>query len=252
MIQTKGTVAHFTKLKHLKNILKNKKIKLSPVVNFDDPREKSLGWISTLGYGEGPDLDQWNIARSLKNKAGTQINILCTCDNEEKIAGYCPIESSHYGKPRIWSQYGDNFKGFCVIFNKENLENQLQKKIKQPKHIISDKVSYYESLHQVCSSVDIEYGSGINLENINIFDMLNYNRMMHSIYFKKSIDWKDECEFRWLVFSEKCEPIFISIEDCIEAVVLGVEFPYDKFEEAKRYCNILNIPCSVMSYDHPR
>ena len=250
MINDENTVAHYTKLENLEKILKEKNIRFSFVKKFDDPRERSLGWISTLGYGHEIDLNEWTYAQKLKDNAGSQINIFCTCSrSNNNIPGSCPIESSSYGKPRMWSQYGGNSKGFCIVFDREKLNKQITQ---NTKYLISGHVTYHDWLHMVNGGSTIEYGQGIDLKNVDIFDLLNNNMMLQSIYFKKSIDWKDENEFRWLLFSEEAKPVYVSIDNCVASVVLGCDFPVDKMDIASTYCKSLNCQCYILQYDHPK
>ena len=250
MINEDEVVAHYTRLEFLDKILGNKTIKLSPVSNFDDPRENSLGWIFTEGIGDS--IEGWGIADRLKKSAGSKINILCTCTKAEHTPGDCPIESAPYGKPRMWSQYGDNSKGFCIVLNQERFKLRLKQLAEKPEYFITDKVEYVEWLHIVGGGSSIEYGDGLELNEDRLFSILNNNNMLHSIFYKKSIDWRDECEHRWLLFSDDDKPIFVSIEDCVEGIVLGCEFPPDKFDEIREYCSHLNCSCFKLSYEHPK
>ena len=252
MIIEEGNVAHYSRQHHLKNILDRQEIILSPVGKLADPREGSLEWIYTLGYGDGPDHREREYAEDLKKGIGTKLRIFCTASKKKLQSGGCPIETSMYGRPRMWSQYGDNSEGFCVIFNKERLNSRIDDLVTQPEHLISGEVQYYEWLHLVNGSSTIEYGQNIHLRHKNVFEIINQNRMLHSIYMKKSIDWRDECEFRWLVYNELTEPLVVSIGQTVEAVVLGCKFPTERFNEAKKYSERLSSPCYVLDYQHPK
>ena len=48
-----GMVAHYSKLSNLANILHDGKVRLGAVADMADPREASLEWIQTTGYGHG-------------------------------------------------------------------------------------------------------------------------------------------------------------------------------------------------------
>jgi hypothetical protein len=152
----------------------------------------------------------------------------------------------------MWSQYGDDSKGFCIVFDKERLNFKINGLAEKTDYLISGRVEYYEWLHLIGGGATIEYGQNINLSDSDVFEIINYNRMLHSIYLKKSIDWRDECEFRWLLFSNESNPLFVSIVDTVEAVVLGCGFPIDKYEKAREYCDSLNCPCYILQYQHPQ
>jgi hypothetical protein len=248
-INEKGNVAHYTKLNNVANILHDKQIKFSSIENLDDPRESSLGWLDTIGYGDGKG---WENAHKLKQDVGSQLKIFCTAGESQSPEGSDILETSIYGRPRMWSQYGDNSKGFCVILNKEKLSKEISILVKGSKNRISGSVNYYEWLHMVSGGSCIEYGDGIDLDEIDILDIINKNEMLSSIFLKKSSDWAEEAEFRWLLFVEDKREIFISIQDAIEAVVLGWKFPQNQVSQVKAYCNSLNCPCYLLTYQHPK
>ena len=248
-IDESGNVAHYAPLCHLANILSDQKIKLSFIKNLSDPRESSLGWLETVGYG-GSTTD-WKQAERIKNDIGSQLKIFCTADQHERSGSADKIEASIYGRPRMWSQYADNSKGFCLILDKEELTKEMKRVVKKPEHLLTGRVDYYDWLHLVGGGSSIEYGDRIDLSKLDVFNIIDKNRMLKSIFFKKSIDWVGEQERRWLVFHEEKNEIFISIKSSIKAVVLGSEFPINQISQAKMYCKDLGCPCFMLGYHHP-
>ena len=81
---------------------------------------------------------------------------------------------------------------------------------------------------------------------------MNDNQMVRSVYLKKSVDWQHEREFRWLLFNETAEPVFVSIRNSIKAVVLGWKFPQNQVSQAKMYCAELGCECWAIEYHHPK
>jgi hypothetical protein len=253
MIDEIGRVAHYSSLKNLANILHDKRIKLGNVASLADPRESSLSWIETIGIGHESCPDDLFRASKLKNSVGERLRIFCTASVKDALQrGGCPIESSIYGRPRMWSQYGENSKGFCVVLNHNELNQRMSDLVENPNHLLSGRVSYFDWVHSVQGSIEIEYGNGVKSPKKNLFGIINQNEMLRSIYFKKSIDWVNEEEFRWLLFSESKEPIYVSIENAVEAVVLGCEFPWNQRSQAKHYCEDLGCSGYRLEYQHPR
>lgn len=218
-----------------------------------DPRESSLGWIETVGIGREPCPELKHSADQLIKSVGDRLRIFCAVSvEEEHQPGVCPIESSIYGRPRMWSQYGDNSKGFCVVLNQNELTKTMDALVEKPNHLLSGRVFYYDWVHSVHGGIEIEYGPVVKPQENNLFEIINENEMLRSIYFKKSIDWIHENEFRWLFFSESKETIYVSIENSVKAVVLGCEFPPNQFSQAKAYCEYLGCSCYVLKYQHPQ
>jgi hypothetical protein len=253
MIDDKENVAHYSRAVHLEKILKEKCVRFGPVSELNDPRESSLGWIDTCGYGHEVNNKKWKEASDLKESIGKNLRLFCTTHIGEDVSNIIDtIESKTYGKPRMWAQYGDNSKGFCVILNKNNLTREIQLQTKNQAHIISGEIEYFDWLSLVGGSATIEYGEGIRLVKDGVFDLINSNQMLKSLYFKKSFDWKAEAEFRWLIYSESEKDILVPIHNAIKAVVLGWKFPTSRYQEVKDYCSTLGCSCFILDYQHPK
>ena len=251
MIEQTDCVAHYSKLKHVANILHDKKLLIGPVCNFADPRESSMDWLDTEGIGDGYDLDKRRAAEEMKRKAGCQVRLLCTAAPQKHVPGNDPTEEAIYGRPRMWAQYGDESRGFCVVLDREALNNELQKVAKRDEYLISGNVQYFDQLHRVGGSSTIQYGSDLDPRDSDIFEVMNENSMLRSTFFKKSIDWKHENEHRWLLFAQTEKEVYVSIEDSIKAVVLGSRFPPNEVSRVKDYCPEIGNPCFRLEYWHP-
>ena len=252
-INEKVCVAHYSKLEHVANILHDQRLLIGSVCNFGDPRESKMGWFKSVCNSWDLDWNNEQKAREIIRKAGLQVRLLCTAAPKNAVSpGSSPIEEAIYGRPRMWDQYGDHARGFCIVLDKEALHKELQKVAKKDEYLISGKVDYYEWLHNVEGGAMIDYSPGDDLSNLDIFEVMNRNRMLKSIYFKKSIDWKEECEYRWLLFDSTEKPIYVSIENSIKAVVLGSKFPANQFSQVKAYCQELGIPYYLLIYRHPQ
>jgi Protein of unknown function (DUF2971) len=252
MIDEDGNVAHYSRLEHLANILHDKQIKPSTVASLADPRESSLDWIESEGIGPDISQEDKDSFKNLKLSVGEQLRIFCTARMKENSQqGSCPIESSIYGRPRMWSQYGENSRGFCVVLNIDELSQRMETFVKQREHLLSGSVSYFDWIHLVNGGSTIQYGS-LKQPEKSLFEKINDNEMLQSIYFKKSIDWEHENEYRWLLYSESKEPICVPIVDAVKAVVLGCKFPQNQRSQAQMYCKDLGCPCYILEYQHPR
>ena len=253
MIEQTDRVAHYSRLEHVANILHDKKLLIGPVYNCADPREASMGWLDTEGIGYGPDSDKQRTAKEMICRVGRQVRLLCTMASSEPVSqASCSIEESIYCRPRMWAQYGDQSRGFCVVLNREALNNRLLQVVERDDYLISAKVKYFPWLEMVGGDTTIPYGPEQDPRDIDIFELMNENGMLQSIYFKKSIDWKEECEYRWLVFARTEKPVYVSIENSIEAVVLGSHFPLNQVSQVKAYCREIDCRCFCVQYLHPK
>jgi hypothetical protein len=253
MIEEAGLVAHYSKEKHLDKILDDGKILIGPVCGLDDPRESDMGWVDTEGIGHNFDADNWKSANKLRENLGRQLRLFCTAMPRQAALGACLTETSIYGRPRMWSQYGDKFKGFCVIFDQARLHQAIKSALDPTDLVIDGPIDYYDWLHMVNSGSTIQFGDSLRPNENEIFSIINDNNMLHSVYFKKGADWSEEIEYRWLVFSANPEQgLLVDIRDAIHSVVLGSRFPAEKYEEVKGYCRNLKCSCYALSYSHPK
>lgn len=255
-IEEKDCVAHYSKLKHVANILNDKRLLIGSVCNFGDPRESYMGWLDSLGYGWELDRNNEKKAKEIIRKAGRQIRILCTVAHQmqkpsSELSSH--IENVIYGRPRMWDQYGDHARGFSIVLDKKALQDELQKVAEKEKYLISGRVEYLDWLDKIIGDgVMIEHSPGKDLSNLDIFEKMNENCKLKNLYFRKSIDWEGENEYRWLLFAPTEDPIFVSIKNSIKAVVLGANFPDNQFSQVKVYCQELGIPCYYLDFKHPK
>ncbi len=147
--------------------------------------------------------------------------------------------------------FADNHKGFCIILDRDEINKSI-KLFPEITVIDTCSVDYYGWLHEVQSEISIQHGGSDDLMNIKTLDLIKENDMTKSILFKKDKDWENESEYRWLVYSEKEEDIFIPIEKSIKAVVLGANFPTNQISQAQSYCKDLRCACYLLEYRHPK
>lgn len=249
------TVAHYTKLEHVADILYDKRLLLSPVKNLADPREIPENWIITGGIGELHKASQL-LAERILSDAKHQIRLLCTLRDEKKHEHDSDmksvIEDASYSRPRMWAQYGDKSKGFCVVLDRKLLDNEVNEVVQKTEHMLSEKVTYPSHLGKG-GGVEIEHGPDHDPTVPDIFETLNKNNNLDSIYFRKARDWEHEYEHRWLLYDPKLEPIYVPIggEGVVKAVVLGCNFPCNQISQVQLYCKDLNCRLFGLVYTHP-
>jgi hypothetical protein len=253
MIEEIGLVSHYSTANSLNKILENGTIRFGSVCDLEDPRESDMSWVEIEEIGHTCDAESWRDANMLKKNLSRQLRLFCTAMSREFSNGACPIETSIYGRPRMWSQYGEKFKGGCLIFDQAKLDQAIKSSLDLKKDlVIHDSIKYCDWLHMVGGGATIQIGGKLKTSEDNILNIINHNSMLHSIYFKKGIDWSEEIEYRWLIFSASFEQKMVNIKDSIHSVVLGSKFPVDKYEGIEAYCKNLSCSCYALSYSHPQ
>ena len=148
-----------------KNLL-NKSICFTPFSSLNDPFEAIGRFLDKRSEEE----KEWekslgiNLSECIDKRISSDINKLC----EEDYRVFCCTYD--YKNAMMWANYANQNKGFCVGYNKDDII----------------RISYLAS--------DIEYS-----EKKPIIDIQNQNsqdEMLKEIMFNKSLNWREEKEFR--------------------------------------------------------
>lgn len=246
----KKYVVHYTKLTRLiENILPKNEIKISNVCNTNDPYESARDWLDAENVSM--DIESLNdnrkLTKKIQEKLSKNIKIFCTTHTEDTMSSQ--ISSNHiYCRPRMWSQYGDNHKGACLIFDKDELDECL--KIFNTQHIMSGKVEYPEYMDFIINdyyNLGLQDMNSILNNSEESFDLINRNFYLHSRFFKKHFDWKDENEYRWLIYLNNENDIYVDFKKSLKAIVLGCNInpAYYALFQGNKY----DIPIYGLSFD---
>lgn len=246
LINENDLVAHYTeRCKAMKFIFAKQQIKLSSLKGTNDPYETKQGWLNereslpTTGWESGVyENDNFNsreFARKhseLQNIIRTQIKILCVTENTDKHY------LRNYLRPRMWAQYGGNHKGFCLLFNRRKLCSQIKKRDQFYYDTDAFPVDYDKWHCQFSPTSSVELGHDKVDEYLADAELFFQDlRSMNIMYYlkRKHPDWRDEKEYRWVVFSKSAaDDFFVEYGDALEAIVLGCEFFIESFSAQER------------------
>jgi hypothetical protein len=192
------------------HILDKMELRLSPLENMNDPMEYKKPLFTYFSYGY-PKYD-----RELLEKAKIRLNDLKL--RECKIACFCSnLKNSHKGylRSRMWSQYGDNHKGVCLVFSKESIQSVIDCSYK------FEEVDYINKPFPL-QDYDIEYGLLNHIGVKKYFDDF-FEKKYKKIFFTKVTDYRDESEFRLLKRVKNKNIIFayINFRSCLKGVIIG-------------------------------
>ena len=250
-------VAHYTGFESGRKILTSNALRLGRVERLCDPREYTFGWIeidSSVETGVSPleIVEHDNEINNAKERFQKNCRILCTCT---RIAGehtFCPIEASAYGRPRMWAQYGEKGEGLCLVLDRNKVQMALEKNAEHPRYLLEGEVAYYPWLSQVDGGASLPSDPDMDWATVNVFDLVNENGMIRSTLFMKSIDWRDESEYRWLLYSEESGDVSLALDQCLVGIVLGPNIQNrSHIETVLSYCRRFQRPCHRLFYRDP-
>ena len=128
-----------------------------------------------------------------------------------------PLEYYGFLKPRMWDQYGDNYKGVCLALSLSGL--------KKKSDFVHDKIKYisYNELQFNHFSININdlIESGFDSYNRKLFNKLKL------VLFRKHQDYRGECEYRFCSFS-KNDYDFIDIKNSIVGIIISEKYISDE------------------------
>jgi len=232
-------VCHYTRATTaLERILYDGRLRLGNLNSTNDPLESQL---RIFDYNNNPKskYDVIGIVRSfayLKN-----IKVLCTsCHNNPlwEIGNQQYLDNvpaSGLGHSAMWAHYSDNHKGICILFDGKTLDKNIRDKVKDNGRIRCGFIKYdYEA-----SILPIE---GDSSQPLSLFNNYKANLLC------KSPEWKTEHEFRWLVYDEEKDDLFVSIENAIKGVVVGWGFHQTYIPSLIKLCEKFHIPAGQIDW----
>ena len=221
LFNNKDMIFHYTKLETaLEYILKNKQLLFTKYKDSKDPHESrnrkfSLTTSETITWSQFDKLIKINkdINKTIQNR----LRITCFCMNKENYPGYF--------HSRMWSQYADNHRGVCLAFSKKELQKAVKKQFNS-EFTKYEKVIYFP--HK-----DIRFDRMYNLQASTInYTNSNHNTIMKHLntnykylFFKKHWDYRDEAEYRIIVYDIDSKYEYLDISDCLVGIILGHKFP---------------------------
>ena len=232
-------IFHFTKSANFESIFKNQTLLLNNSENTTDPIENK--W-----YFE--DVDTGHYVNSLMRK---NVRFCCFCKPFLEI-GDNKIPA--YALSRMWNQYGGNYDGCCIGFNREKLEKLLKKQYPSSYRIgdiIYDLplnpefgVSSIHTFKTTSSTLKVfEDGNGKYKQwDDSMAKELYLSTDMFGFLFRKAFDYRDENEIRFSIYDSNEYPRLIhDINSAIEIIIFGYKvdpikaFEYDLQTQATVY-----------------
>lgn len=231
-------VYHYTKIQIATDyILKNRSLKIGSFTKTNDPKEVKE-WKFNLGTNEHRDLGKYNmneLSAQLSKELKEKTKVLCFSKDREPLSGdhLKDIFNRGYCKPRMWVQYAENHTGVCLVFDKECLNEVLKKKFNRQYYIFSGGVTYVDR------SIIRNLGEGeytINVDQLERLGMKKYAKahirtFYNRYFFEKPKDWRDENEYRWVLFTDSIDDLYTDFEGSLIGVVFGENTDSKKIDE---------------------
>ena len=229
-------VFHYTRGRTaLEDILPDKKLRLSPFCDTNDPREAkdwSFSFTSseqrlfaaTSSERSWDEVEQAKIrSTDITTEAKRQSKLLCTTlDDRDAQSAESTLYARGFARARMWAQYADRHKGVCLAFRRRLLDEQIRKQF-DSNIVYCARVKYSNDDVREAFFLSYDKIESSSLEDTVAEHLAEYGK---DLFFHKVKDWESENEYRWLVVTPgNAEPNYVDCGASLCAVILGVDFP---------------------------
>jgi hypothetical protein len=226
---------HFTNCESALKIILTDDLRYSKSIDFDDPferwRHRNYTRMPPTGVDSGPEARLYGHFNSLVNLT----NVLCFFDCEnEKNEIINPLENL-----KMWSHYGKNHTGCCLVFDKNKIINSFVEFYK------NDENSVYDYGR-------VEYNDLKNYEHTPMISMgskelssMGFKKLFHNLFFNKAKYYSGENEYRFAVNNGN-RGCSMYVKSKIIKVVVGENTKEVDYFSIVNLCKILNIEVGRM------
>jgi len=211
-------------------IIRNHTLQFGSYTGTNDPKESKF-WEFDLGTNEERDLGKYRMAElsewlSLALKGKTKL--ACFSMDANGLSGdhMRDIFKRGFCKPRMWAQYADKHSGVCFVFSREKLTKIIEDQFSKDKLVLSGPITYKNRniLRNLYNPDDQQYTINVDyLTKIGREAYVEAHLKMHysRLFFEKMEDWKDESEWRYVIFSQADESLYLNYKDSLVGIMFG-------------------------------
>ncbi len=252
-IASEDALFHYTRCAiALEKILHDGKFKLSSLINANDPREYKFKLYGAIGWGNfPPDFEKkfHDIHPILDKALRIQCKVMCCCSNLQPhlvLENGSIVTDTYSGrigwaKSRMWAQYGDNHGGICLVFSKDEVRNSMLAQIPS-EYCKSEFVRYRQGSRQGSKAMILD-GDRLITEKNEEYAIHHIMSNATELLFTKDIDYRDESEFRFVLFDSENKLEFLDITSSIRAVIVGDRTPEVYYSTVNELCARYGIQC---------
>lgn len=238
-------LGHYTNLNTLEKILTSMCIRLGSYSKTNDPYENSrlISFFRTDKSKDGLSIYK-DYDLILKRDVKSCFRLFCFTVHEDV--------KRVLNKPRMWHQYANAHNGCCLVLDKKSFDIEFQKLKTPNRELYHSKVSYdlEEKKHEIMAYIShalIDNPNGVQASEIEnkIFDKKDW------FLFLKNDDWKEEREYRYLLYSKRNKDanIFCEITNSLKQIVLGDKVSQFYYEMLKDWASNKSFEIAKLTWD---
>lgn len=247
---------HYTRVSiAIEHILHTAKLRLSLLNDTNDPNEykQKLFGSGRRASVQETQLQEEQYYEALLRKAQTRIEkirrsecrVMCFCTNDKPtliLSDGTTTKDKHvskgWEKSRMWSQYGQNHHGICLVFSKRELDAALARAKQE------SQIEFYRMLPVEYSQQQREWpmidGTRLKREGLEGYSLDYIKNNSKELFFRKHVDYRDEAELRVVVLDADKKFEYVDITSFIKCVIVGDRISKAYFPLIKQMCRGLN------------
>lgn len=234
-------------------IVQSMKLMLNTIDRMNDPRECDRWEFDWLGSeGDTFLLGSDRLNDDIRAKA----RLCCFCRDEDmpqgELSHFEVVYARGFSRPRMWAQYAGNHSGVCLILDRQKLLVNFESYVTEHlQTLLFGRVDYTNRMPigrlgrvDAFTIIDREYRA-IGPEQYALYHVIKHQR---ELFFRKQLDWRDENEYRILLFGTFLGEVLISISGALKHVVLGAKCSAVTREKIIKTCCEKKIDASTLTW----
>ena len=236
-------------------ILPNRTLRLSSYGKMRDPLENQPWRFTFTGYGERDDAALTADLRryaQFEEKANKSIRdcshlLSLTVDAESQPSGEQEPFCRGWARARMWEQYAENHRGVCLVFDRKHLAQSIEESLTQSGFV----AFYHQEVIYDGGRIESPLIDWNDLDEPDFFvRYIEANR--GALFFKKTLDWETEHEYRFVAISQDESPLSIDYGHSLTAVIVGEQLPRWEHPSAITACHEAEADPLLMKWKNRR
>jgi hypothetical protein len=236
-------IYHYTKPdKAIQFILKDRTLLLNSFSKTNDPKESKNWQLTPWTTQKSPSNDflDESLPREIADRLKSTVHLACFSTDSAGLSGDHTTDILLRGlaRARMWAQYADDHRGFCLVFDKAKLLACLRQQFPSNLFLFGS-VSYRNRswmtrLDPNPFRLEFDKLQELGADAYARAHMLTY---LQELYFEKLEDWRDEREWRVLMLDHVGQPPLVHFDDSLVSVIHGANTSPEDSESAVSLTN---------------
>jgi hypothetical protein len=240
-------IYHYTPVAKVKAILQNRTLQFGMYIKTNDPKE-SKDWKFDLGTNENADIGRYDmqaLGAWLSAQLKANARVACFSLDTPLLSGnhLSDIFKRGFCKPRMWAQYAGCHTGACLVFDFQKLHRLVEEQFPSPFLVIGGPMQYEDRdvirrWEDTTYTINVDYLERAGKAEYVKWHLLTYYKRL---FFEKMTDWRDEREFRWMIFGSQTDDLYVKFEDALVGIVFGEESDESEVSEIMKMTSDMSL-----------